>query len=29
MGLMVAGGNPEFWGWRPRFRIRQAELVSG
>jgi len=23
MGLMVAGGNPDFWGWRPRFRIRQ------
>jgi phytanoyl-CoA hydroxylase len=28
MGLMVAGGNREFWGWRPRFRIRQSELVS-
>ena len=29
MGLMVAGGNAEFWTWRPRFRIRQGELVSG
>jgi phytanoyl-CoA hydroxylase len=29
MGLMVAGTNPGFWQWRPRFRIRQAELVSG
>jgi hypothetical protein len=27
MGLMVAGGNHEFWDWRPRFRIRQADLV--
>jgi len=27
MGLMVAGGNPGFWSWRPRFRIRQGELV--
>jgi len=27
MGLMVAGGNPGFWGWRPRFRIRQAEFA--
>jgi ectoine hydroxylase-related dioxygenase (phytanoyl-CoA dioxygenase family) len=26
MGLMVAGSNPGFWGWRPRFRIRQSEL---
>jgi phytanoyl-CoA hydroxylase len=25
MGLMVAGGNPEFWGWRPRFRISQQK----
>lgn len=23
MGLLVAGGNPGFWGWRPRFRIQQ------
>jgi phytanoyl-CoA hydroxylase len=29
MGLMVAGSNAGFWDWRPRFRIRQAELVSG
>jgi ectoine hydroxylase-related dioxygenase (phytanoyl-CoA dioxygenase family) len=28
MGLMVAGSNPGFWGWRPRFRIRQHELVG-
>jgi phytanoyl-CoA hydroxylase len=28
MGLMVAGSNPGFWGWRPRFRIRQDELVG-
>jgi hypothetical protein len=28
MGLMVAGSNPGFWGWRPRFRIRQDELVE-
>jgi ectoine hydroxylase-related dioxygenase (phytanoyl-CoA dioxygenase family) len=28
MGLMVAGGNPGFWGWRPRFTIRQHELVG-
>jgi phytanoyl-CoA hydroxylase len=28
MGLMVAGSNPGFWDWRPRFRIRQAELVG-
>jgi phytanoyl-CoA hydroxylase len=28
MGLMVAGGNADFWGWRPRFRIGQSELVS-
>jgi ectoine hydroxylase-related dioxygenase (phytanoyl-CoA dioxygenase family) len=27
MGLMVAGGNRDFFAWRPRFRIRQAELV--
>ncbi len=27
MGLMVAGGNPGFWGWRSRFGIRQAELA--
>jgi hypothetical protein len=26
MGLMVAGSNPAFWSWRPRFRIRQSEL---
>ena len=24
MGLMVAGANPGFFDWRPRFRIRQA-----
>lgn len=29
MGLMVAGSNPGFWDWRPRFRIRQAELIAG
>jgi len=29
MGLMVAGSNPGFWDWRPRFRIRQAELIGG
>jgi hypothetical protein len=29
MGLMVAGSNPGFWDWRPRFRIRQHELVGG
>ncbi|HEY3543345.1 MAG TPA: phytanoyl-CoA dioxygenase family protein [Gaiellaceae bacterium] len=28
MGLMVAGANPGFWTWRPRFRIRQSELVG-
>jgi ectoine hydroxylase-related dioxygenase (phytanoyl-CoA dioxygenase family) len=28
MGLMVAGGNPGFWAWRPRFGIRQHELVN-
>jgi phytanoyl-CoA hydroxylase len=28
MGLMVAGRNPGFWSWRPRFRIRQDELVG-
>ena len=28
MGLMVAGSNAGFWDWRPRFRIRQAELVD-
>jgi ectoine hydroxylase-related dioxygenase (phytanoyl-CoA dioxygenase family) len=28
MGLMVAGSNPGFWGWRPRFGIRQRELVG-
>ena len=28
MGLMVAGSNPGFWGWRPRFRIRQTEPVA-
>lgn len=28
MGLMVAGSNPAFFEWRPRFRIRQAELIS-
>jgi phytanoyl-CoA hydroxylase len=27
MGIMVAGSNPGFWGWRPRFRIAQAELA--
>lgn len=25
MGLMVAGANPGFWGWRPRFRIKQEK----
>jgi phytanoyl-CoA hydroxylase len=29
MGLMVAGSNPGFWDWRPRFRIRQSELIAG
>lgn len=29
MGLMVAGSNPGFFGWRPRFRIRQSELIAG
>jgi hypothetical protein len=24
----VAGSNPGFWQWRPRFRIRQSELVG-
>jgi ectoine hydroxylase-related dioxygenase (phytanoyl-CoA dioxygenase family) len=28
MGLMVTGRNPGFWGWRPRFGIRQHELVG-
>jgi hypothetical protein len=28
MGLMVAGSNPGFWEWRPRFRIRQSELST-
>ena len=28
MGLMVAGRNAGFFGWRPRFRIRQGELIS-
>lgn len=28
MGLMVAGSNPGFFDWRPRFRIRQSELIS-
>ena len=28
MGLMVAGSNPGFWAWRPRFGIRQRELVG-
>jgi phytanoyl-CoA hydroxylase len=28
MGLIVAGRNPGFWGWRPRFRIRQTEPVG-
>jgi phytanoyl-CoA hydroxylase len=28
MGLMVAGRNPCFFDWRPRFRIRQGELTS-
>jgi phytanoyl-CoA hydroxylase len=28
MGLMVAGSNPGFFDWRPRFRIRQHELLS-
>jgi phytanoyl-CoA hydroxylase len=28
MGLMVAGSNPGFFDWRPRFRIRQGELIS-
>jgi ectoine hydroxylase-related dioxygenase (phytanoyl-CoA dioxygenase family) len=23
MGLMVAGSNPGFWSWRPRFRVAQ------
>jgi phytanoyl-CoA hydroxylase len=29
MGLMVAGSNPGFFGWRPRFRIGQDELIRG
>lgn len=28
MGLLVAGSNPGFFDWRPRFRIRQDELIS-
>jgi ectoine hydroxylase-related dioxygenase (phytanoyl-CoA dioxygenase family) len=28
MGLMVAGSNPGFFEWRPRFRIRQAEPIA-
>jgi phytanoyl-CoA hydroxylase len=28
MGLMVAGGNPRFWGWRARFRVRQGETAA-
>ncbi len=28
MGLMVAGQNPGFWAWRPRFRIRQADPLT-
>jgi phytanoyl-CoA hydroxylase len=28
MGLMVAGGNPGFWSWRSRFRVRQAETAQ-
>jgi ectoine hydroxylase-related dioxygenase (phytanoyl-CoA dioxygenase family) len=28
MGMMVAGGNPGFWGWRPRFRIRQGVAAN-
>lgn len=28
MGLMVAGSNPGFWDWRPRFRIRQAAVTN-
>jgi ectoine hydroxylase-related dioxygenase (phytanoyl-CoA dioxygenase family) len=28
MGLMVAGRNPGFWGWRSRFGIRQTEPVG-
>jgi ectoine hydroxylase-related dioxygenase (phytanoyl-CoA dioxygenase family) len=28
MGLMVAGSNPGFFEWRPRFRIRQSELLA-
>jgi ectoine hydroxylase-related dioxygenase (phytanoyl-CoA dioxygenase family) len=29
MGLMVAGSNAGFFDWRPRFRIRQDELIAG
>jgi phytanoyl-CoA hydroxylase len=28
MGLMVAGSNPGFFEWRPRFSIRQGELIA-
>jgi ectoine hydroxylase-related dioxygenase (phytanoyl-CoA dioxygenase family) len=28
MGLMVAGSNPGFFEWRPRFRVAQRELLS-
>ena len=28
MGLMVAGSNPGFFEWRPRFRIRQSEPIA-
>jgi phytanoyl-CoA hydroxylase len=28
MGLMVAGRNPGFWGWRPRFGIRQPVAAN-
>jgi ectoine hydroxylase-related dioxygenase (phytanoyl-CoA dioxygenase family) len=28
MGLVVAGANPGFWGWRTRFRIRQEAAAN-
>ena len=28
MGLMVAGGNAGFWGWRPRFRVQQPAAAN-
>ena len=28
MGLMVAGGNPGFWGWRSRFHVGQVEAAA-